>query len=102
MTQMDDSMNQYDFGDWSAICRKPGISRPAPGAKVYPFLLRNAPDQPGVGGGHHLPAHGQGLPLPGVTSGFLRGDNGSRIGGLSKAAGQPCVRGPRAWSLGSG
>ena len=25
-----------------AIYRKPGISRPAPGAKVYPYLLRNA------------------------------------------------------------
>ena len=66
-----------------AIYRKPGTSRPAPGAKVYPYLLRSVritrpnqslPPTPigGVGGGHHLPAHGPGLPLPGGHHGLAQ------------------------------
>ena len=58
-----------------AITRRPSTSRWSPEHPVYPYLLRNVrvtrpnqslPPTPmvGVGGGHHLPAHAPGVPLP--------------------------------------
>ena len=37
-----------------AVYRKPNTSKPAPGRKIYPYLLRDLPvqDAPGVGHGH--------------------------------------------------
>jgi putative transposase len=40
-----------------ALYRKPNTSKPAPGHKIYPYLLR--------GHGHHLRAYGARLRLPG-------------------------------------
>ena len=39
-----------------AVYRKPNTSKPAPGHKIYPYLLRDLPvtRQPGLGHGHHL------------------------------------------------
>ena len=42
-----------------ALYRKPNTSKPAPGHKIYPYLLRGMTidrAQPGVGHGHHLRA----------------------------------------------
>ena len=49
-----------------AIYRRPNTSKPNPGHKVYPYLLRGLeikPGQPGVGHRHHLHTHGSGFPL---------------------------------------
>ena len=49
-----------------AVYRKPNTSKPAPGHKIYPYLLRNATGhapQPGLGHGHHLRSHGARLRL---------------------------------------
>ena len=58
-----------------AIYRSPRASRPAPEHRVYPYLLRNArvtrPNQ-GVGGRHHLLAHGPGIPLLGGHHGLAQ------------------------------
>jgi putative transposase len=47
-----------------ALYRKPSTSKPAPGHKIYPCLLRGVtvdrPDQ-ALGDGHHLRAHGRGF-----------------------------------------
>ena len=70
------------MGMW-AIYRRPSTSRKAPEHRVYPYLLRNAritcpnqslPPTPigGVGGGHHLPAHGPGIPLSGGSHGLVQ------------------------------
>ena len=66
-----------------AIYRRPRISRPAPGQPVFPYLLervkvtgpnQSLPPTPigGVGGRHHLPAHGPGLPVPGGRYGLAQ------------------------------
>ncbi len=48
-----------------AIYRQPRTSQPAAGRWVYPYLLRDLTitraNQVGVGGRHHLPAHGPGV-----------------------------------------
>ena len=68
-----------------AIYRRPNTSKPAPGHKIYPYLLRNlrhVARQPGVGGGHQLLADGQGLSV-------LGGDYGlgeSRSAGLANVS----------------
>ena len=58
-----------------AIYRGPRTSRPAPEHRVYPYLLRNVqitqPNQVWADG-HHLPAHGPGLPLPGGDHGLAQ------------------------------
>src|ERR1039457_3508441 len=49
-----------------AIYRKPNTSKPAPGHKIYPYLLRNLPvirPNPGLGHGHHLHPDGARLRL---------------------------------------
>ena len=66
-----------------ATYRQPRTSRPAPEHPVYPYLLRNMritrPNQSltptpigGVGGGHHLSAHGPWVPLPGGSYGLAQ------------------------------
>ena len=49
-----------------AICRRPNTSKPAPGHRIFPYLLKgvevNRVDK--VGRGHHLHPH-EGLPVPG-------------------------------------
>ena len=71
-----------------AIYRRPSTSRKSPEHRGYPYLLRNVritrpnqslPPTPigGVGSGHHLSAHGPGIPVPGGDHGLaqpLRGD----------------------------
>ena len=58
-----------------ALYRRPSTSRRSPKHPVYPYLLRNVrvtrpnqslPPTPigGVGSGHHVPAHGPGIPVP--------------------------------------
>ena len=47
-----------------AIYRRPNTSKPAPGHKIYPYLLRNlavSAAQPGLGERHHLRADGAGV-----------------------------------------
>ena len=52
-----------------AIYRRPNTSKPAPGHKIYPYLLRSAAfcggraAEPGLGDGHHLHPHGARLRL---------------------------------------
>ena len=49
-----------------AIYRKPNTSKPAPGHKIYPYLLRKLPvitAQPGLGDGYHLHPDGARLRL---------------------------------------
>jgi putative transposase len=48
-----------------AIYRKPNTSKPAPGHKIYPYLLRGHAPQPGLGHGHHLHSDGAGVRIPG-------------------------------------
>ena len=58
-----------------AIYRRPGASRRAPERPVYPYPAakrQNHPAQSGMGGGHHLPAHGSGVPLPGGGDGLAQ------------------------------
>ena len=46
------------------LYRRPNTSKPAPGHRIYPYLLRGlAIDRPCVGDGHHLRAHGARLHL---------------------------------------
>ena len=51
------------------------------------------PAQPGVGGGHHLPAYGPGLPLPGGHHGLAQ----PVIGGLAVVQHPPIGVGGRLW-----
>ena len=55
-----------------AIYRRPNTSKPAPGHRIFPYLLKgvevNRVDQ--VGRGHHLHPHGEGLPVPGGHHGW--------------------------------
>ncbi len=49
-----------------AIYRRPNTSKPAPGHKIYPYLLRSRvdrPAEPGLGDGHHLHPDGARLRL---------------------------------------
>ena len=58
-----------------AIYRRPRTSQPASGHKVYPLSAGwhgVHQTQPGVGGGHHLPAHGPWLPVPGGHHGLVQ------------------------------
>ncbi len=66
-----------------AIYRRPSTSRRSPKHAVYPYLLRNIritrpnqslPPTPigGVGGRHHLPAHGSWIPVPGGGDGLAQ------------------------------
>ena len=66
-----------------AIYRQPRTSQPAPERRVYPYLLRDLtitrpnqslPPTPigGMGGRHHLPAHGPGVPLLGRDHGLAQ------------------------------
>ena len=58
-----------------AIYRRPNTSKPNPGHKVYPYLLRGAgdqPGQPGVGHRHHLHTHGSGFSLLGGHHGLAQ------------------------------
>ena len=59
-----------------AIYRRPNTSKPAPGHKIYPYLLRGAgdrPAQPGLGHGHHLHPDGAGFVyLAAVVDWFTR------------------------------
>ncbi len=65
------------------IYRQPRTSQPAPERRVYPYLLRDLtitrpnqslPPTPigGMGGRHHLPAHGPGGPLLGRDRGLAQ------------------------------
>ena len=66
-----------------ALYRKPNTSKPAPGHKIYPYLLRKLPitrpnqagptrsAQPGLGDGHHLHSHGARVHLPGRGYGLV-------------------------------
>ena len=58
-----------------AIYRRPRTSRPAPGVRVYPYLLGKAaitrPNQVWARR-YHLPAHGPGIPLPGGRHGLAQ------------------------------
>ena len=66
-----------------ALYRKPNTSKPAPGHKIYPYLLRGRdgrPPQPGLGHGHHLRPHGTRLRLS-RRRGRLVQPPGSRPGG---------------------
>ena len=57
-----------------AIYRRPSTSRRSPEHPVCPYLLRNVritrPNQ--VWAGHHLPANGPGVPLPGGSHGLAQ------------------------------
>ena len=77
-----------------AIYRKPGTSRPAPGAKVYPYLVRNARiTRPNlVGPRHHLPAHGPRPPLPGGHHGLAQPVRGG-LAAVQHAGGELLRRG---------
>ena len=58
-----------------AIYRQPRTSRPAPERRVLSLPAEEPGDhqaQPGMGGGHHLPAHGPGIPLPGGNHGLAQ------------------------------
>ena len=88
-----------------AIYRRPGTSRKAPEHRVYPYLLRNAritrpnqslPPTPigGVGSGHHLPAHGPGVPVPGGDHGLAQPVRG----GLATVQHPPIRVGGRLWT----
>ena len=51
-----------------ALGPKPNTSQPAPGHKIYPYLLRDLvidQPQPGLGGRHHLPADAARVFVPG-------------------------------------
>jgi hypothetical protein len=57
-----------------ALYRKPNTSKPAPGHKIYPYLLRQAannPPQSGLGDGHHLYPHGARVHLPCCCAGLV-------------------------------
>ena len=50
-----------------ALAPQPGTSKAAPGNKIYPVPAAQGchhPRQPGLGAGHDLHSHGQGLCLP--------------------------------------
>jgi hypothetical protein len=52
--------------DITALYRRPNTSKPVPGHKIYPYLLRFVavePAEPGVGDGHHLHPDGARLHL---------------------------------------
>ena len=51
----------------AALGPKPGTSQPAPGHKIYPYLLRglSIDPEPGLGGRHHLHPDRQGLSVSG-------------------------------------
>ena len=58
-----------------AIYRRPSTSRRSAGAPGLPLPAEeceNHPAQPGVGRGHHLPAHEPGVPLPGGGDGLAQ------------------------------
>ena len=58
-----------------AIYRKPGASRPDSWGQSLPGPAlegQDHPSQPGVGGRHHLPAHGPGSPLPAGGDGLAQ------------------------------
>ena len=51
-----------------ALYRRPRTTKPEPGHKIYPYLLRGleiTQAEPGVGDGHHVRAHGARLRLSG-------------------------------------
>ena len=59
--------------DLEAIYRRPNTSKPAPGHRIYPYLLKGVEVnrvRPGLGRGHHLHPHGAGLPVPGGHHGL--------------------------------
>ena len=90
-----------------AIYRRPSTSRRAPEHRVYPYLLGNVrvtrPNQSlaptpigGVGSGHHLPAHGPEVPLPGGGHGLAQPVRG----GLATVQHPPIRVGARLWMPG--
>ena len=58
-----------------AIYRRPNTSKPAPGHRIFPYLLKgvevNRVDQVWARG-HHLHPHGEGLPVPGGHHGLAQ------------------------------
>ena len=58
-----------------AIYRRPNTSKPAPGHRIFPYLLKgvevNRVDQVWAAG-HHLHPHGEGLPVPGGHHGLAQ------------------------------
>jgi hypothetical protein len=56
----------------SALYCKPNTSKPAPGHKIYPYLLRSLKVKRAnqAGHGHHLYPDGQRLPLSGLRTGL--------------------------------
>ena len=69
-----------------AIYRRPNTSKPAPGHKIYPYLLRGVVverAEPGVGDGHHLHPDGARLRLPGRGGGLVQ-PPGSVLAGVDR------------------
>ena len=70
----------------TAVYRRPRTSWPAPGHKVYPYLLRvlevTRPNsfRGRMGGGHHLYPHGQRIPLLSGHHGLVQQARGGREG----------------------
>src|SRR4051812_34271762 len=91
----------------AAIHRRPNTSKPAPGHKIYPYLLRNVPitrpDQvwamdidhqarPGLGDGHHLRSDGARLRLPRRGHRLVQ-PQGSRLAAVDHDGGGVLCRG---------
>ena len=55
-----------------AIYRRPNTSKPAPGHRIYPYLLRGVAvtTQSGLGDGHHLHSNGAVIRLSGSGGGL--------------------------------
>ena len=80
-----------------AIYRRPNTSKPAPGHKIYPYLLRKlAVDaaQPGLGDGHHLHPDGARLRLSRRRRRLVQ-PPGSGLAAVDHAGGGLLHRGPR-------
>ena len=79
-----------------AIYRQPRTSQPAAGRWVYPYLLRDLTITRANqvwAAGHHLPAHGPGIPVPGGHHGLAQPVRGS-LGIVQHSGGRLLCQGP--------
>jgi len=73
-----------------ALYRRPRTTKPEPGHKIYPYLLRGmAIKRPGVGDGHHLHPNGAWLRLSGRGARLVHPSSSAALRRCSEAERAP-------------